>query len=68
MSFKLIEKSETGFGKLRSIEIGVTSRCNFRCSYCGAYDLQERRVLSLDEVKQTVENAPRPGTGQAVRR
>ncbi|QKV96371.1 radical SAM protein [Streptomyces sp. NA02950] len=58
MSFKLIEKSETGFGKLRSIEIGVTSRCNFRCSYCGAYDLQERRVLSLDEVKQTVETLP----------
>lgn len=50
--------SKTGFGKLRAIEIGVTSRCNFRCSYCGAYDLQERRILSLDEVKQTVDSLP----------
>ncbi|WP_158071122.1 radical SAM protein [Streptomyces sp. CB03234] len=58
MSFKSLEMSKTGFGKLRAIEIGVTSRCNFRCSYCGAYDLQERRILSLDEVKQTVETLP----------
>ena len=32
------------------IEIGVTSRCNFRCDYCGAYDLAERRILSVDDV------------------
>lgn len=41
---------------LRAIELGVTSRCNFRCDYCGAYDLAERRILSLDQVKRIVDD------------
>ncbi|WCD88433.1 GTP 3',8-cyclase [Streptomyces xanthophaeus] len=58
MSFKSLEMSKTGVGRLRAIEIGVTSKCNFRCSYCGAYDLLERRILSLDEVKSTIDSLP----------
>jgi MoaA/NifB/PqqE/SkfB family radical SAM enzyme len=45
-------------GHLRAIEIGVTSRCNFRCSYCGAYDLHERRILSVEDVARVIDTLP----------
>ncbi|MGI8666008.1 MAG: radical SAM protein [Jatrophihabitans sp.] len=50
--------AKVGAGNLRAIEIGVTSRCNFRCTYCGAYDLLERKVLSVDDVVRTIESLP----------
>ena len=58
MSFKALEMRQVGAGNLRAIEIGVTSRCNFRCSYCGAYDLLERRILSVDDVIKTIDSLP----------
>jgi MoaA/NifB/PqqE/SkfB family radical SAM enzyme len=58
VTFKSLETREIGAGHVRAIEIGVTSRCNFRCSYCGAYDLLERRVLSLDDVAQVIDTLP----------
>jgi MoaA/NifB/PqqE/SkfB family radical SAM enzyme len=58
MAFKTIETAQVGSGRLRAIEIGVTSRCNFRCDYCGAYDLLERRILSVDDVARVVDGVP----------
>ncbi|OLR94644.1 hypothetical protein BJP25_13035 [Actinokineospora bangkokensis] len=49
---------QLGAGNLRAIEIGVTSRCNFRCSYCGAYDLLERKILSVDDVASVIDTLP----------
>jgi len=58
VAFKSLEMSQVGAGNLRAIEIGVTSRCNFRCSYCGAYDLQERKILSVEDVARIIDSAP----------
>ncbi|HEX4728498.1 MAG TPA: radical SAM protein, partial [Jatrophihabitans sp.] len=58
MAFKSLEMRQVGAGNLRAIEIGVTSRCNFRCSYCGAYDLQERRILSVEDVAHIIDSVP----------
>lgn len=58
MAFKSLETEKVGAGKLRAIEIGVTSRCNFRCDYCGAYDLTERKILSVDDVARIVDTVP----------
>lgn len=58
MAFKSLEMAPTGTGSLRAVEIAVTARCNFRCSYCGAFDLQERRVLSAEDVAATLAGLP----------
>jgi MoaA/NifB/PqqE/SkfB family radical SAM enzyme len=56
MPFKSLETDQVGTGRLRAVEIGVTARCNFRCSYCGAYALLDKRVLSSQDVINTLEN------------
>jgi MoaA/NifB/PqqE/SkfB family radical SAM enzyme len=58
VAFKSLEMSQVGTGNLRAIEIGVTSRCNFRCDYCGAYDLTERKILSVDDVAHVIDTLP----------
>ena len=58
MAFKTLEMSKLGSEHLRALEIGITSRCNFRCDYCGAYDLTERRVLDVDQVARVIDNLP----------
>lgn len=58
MTFKSLEMRKVGAGHLRAIEIGVTSRCNFRCTYCGAYDLLERKILSVDDVARVIDTLP----------
>jgi MoaA/NifB/PqqE/SkfB family radical SAM enzyme len=58
VAFKSLEMDKVGTGNLRAIEIGVTSRCNFRCSYCGAYDLLERKILSVDDVARIIDTLP----------
>lgn len=58
VAFKTLEAAAVGAGRLRALEIGVTSRCNFRCSYCGAYDLLERKILSVDDVARIVDAIP----------
>jgi MoaA/NifB/PqqE/SkfB family radical SAM enzyme len=58
VAFKSLEMSQVGAGHLRAIEIGVTSRCNFRCDYCGAYDLSERRILSVADVAGVIDTLP----------
>lgn len=58
MAFKSLEMQKVGSGHLRAIEIGVTSRCNFRCDYCGAYDLLERKILSVDDVAAIIDTLP----------
>jgi MoaA/NifB/PqqE/SkfB family radical SAM enzyme len=58
MPFKTIETSQPGRGSLRAVEIGVTARCNFRCSYCGAYDLKERALLGPTDVFSVLDRLP----------
>jgi MoaA/NifB/PqqE/SkfB family radical SAM enzyme len=58
LTFKSLEMRKLGAGHLRAIEIGVTSRCNFRCTYCGAYDLLERRILSVEDVIGVINTLP----------
>ncbi|WP_328340481.1 radical SAM protein [Micromonospora sp. NBC_00421] len=58
MTFKSLEMDRVGGGALRAIEIGVTSRCNFRCDYCGAYDLLERKILSVEDVANVIDTLP----------
>ncbi|MFL6164570.1 MAG: radical SAM protein [Jatrophihabitantaceae bacterium] len=58
MAFKSLEMNQVGAGNLRAIEIGVTSRCNFRCDYCGAYDLLERKILSVADVARVIDTLP----------
>lgn len=58
MTFKSLEMAKVGAGNLRAIEIGVTSRCNFRCDYCGAYDLLERKLLTVDDVARVIDTLP----------
>jgi MoaA/NifB/PqqE/SkfB family radical SAM enzyme len=58
VAFKSLEMNQVGAGSLRAIEIGVTSRCNFRCDYCGAYDLLERRILSVQDVARVIDTLP----------
>ncbi|WP_305788039.1 radical SAM protein [Symbioplanes lichenis] len=58
MAFKSLEVDRVTGGSLRAIEIGVTSRCNFRCDYCGAYDLTERKILSVDDVARVIDTLP----------
>ena len=58
MTFKSLEMVNVETGRLRAVEIGVTARCNFRCSYCGAYDLLEKRVLSSEDTISVLETLP----------
>jgi len=58
VTFKSLEMSRVGSGNLRALEIGVTSRCNFRCTYCGAYDLLERKILDVDDVARVIDTLP----------
>jgi MoaA/NifB/PqqE/SkfB family radical SAM enzyme len=58
VAFKSLEMAKVGAGNLRALEIGVTSRCNFRCDYCGAYDLLERKILSVDDVARVIDTLP----------
>ncbi len=53
-SFKHLETGHATGYALRSVEIGVTSRCNFRCDYCCAYDLNEKRTLDAAEVIESL--------------
>lgn len=57
-SFKRLETTSFPDHALRSVEVGVTSRCNFRCDYCCAYDLTEKRTLSAAEVIASLEGLP----------
>jgi MoaA/NifB/PqqE/SkfB family radical SAM enzyme len=58
MDFKFLETAQQGEPGLRAVEVGVTSRCNLRCDYCCAYDLEERRILSARECIEVLSGLP----------
>ncbi|HEY0514089.1 MAG TPA: radical SAM protein [Thermoanaerobaculia bacterium] len=58
MAFKAIEVEASDQIQLRSVELAITSRCNFRCSYCGAFDLNERQVLTGDAAIDIISDLP----------
>jgi MoaA/NifB/PqqE/SkfB family radical SAM enzyme len=56
MGFKDIEiNSKEEHNSLESIEIALTSMCNFNCSYCGAYKNEDNnKKLDVEVIKNTV--------------
>jgi MoaA/NifB/PqqE/SkfB family radical SAM enzyme len=59
MAFKFLETDAVANDfKLRSVELAITSKCNFRCSYCCAYDLNEGRVLTGAAAIEIIKDLP----------
>ena len=58
MEFKGLHLETSRPPALRSVEIAITSRCNFRCSYCCAYDLKERKKLTAEDVVDMLGDLP----------
>jgi MoaA/NifB/PqqE/SkfB family radical SAM enzyme len=59
MAFKFLETdADASDYKLRSVELAITSKCNFRCSYCCAYDLNERQVLTGAAAIEIIKDLP----------
>ena len=50
MSFKNIELIDKNHFQLESLEIGLTSSCNFSCQYCCAYQVDKPKYISADDV------------------
>ncbi|MCX7746867.1 MAG: radical SAM protein [Clostridia bacterium] len=48
--FKNVELSENTEFRLESLEVGLTSKCNFKCEYCCAYMKDDSEVLRGDRV------------------
>lgn len=51
---ELFNRITNGF-RLRTIDISVTSRCNFRCHHCYATDLLNEEMVPLSVMKNTIE-------------
>ncbi len=61
MGFKSIELKTDSHQtrKLEGLEIGFTSRCNFNCDYCGAYNRDEKEsILSAGQVIDLIKDLP----------
>lgn len=58
MSFKCIELKKDKENKLESLEIGLTSWCNFRCTYCCAYQTDDTDFLSPDKIIHIIDDLP----------
>src|SRR5262245_36645882 len=56
--FKTIELGDKQDFRLTALEIGLSSNCNFRCDYCCAYELNDRKFMSADRVIAILEDAP----------
>lgn len=61
MGFKELELRQTADqnGKLEALEIGFTSRCNFNCDYCGAYNREDQKsLLTGRQVIELIQGLP----------
>jgi MoaA/NifB/PqqE/SkfB family radical SAM enzyme len=60
MGFKDIELVNTPLttGQLEALEIGLTSKCNFNCDYCGAYNRENKESLSAEVVIELIKELP----------
>jgi len=56
MKFKEIELSNNTGYKLKSLEIGLTSKCNFNCKYCCKYSLEGDEYISADDCIKIIKN------------
>jgi MoaA/NifB/PqqE/SkfB family radical SAM enzyme len=57
-NFKKIESTTFDDLRLESLEIGVTSKCNFNCSYCCAYGKGMKDEFSAGEVIRVIDELP----------
>lgn len=58
MKYKSLELQYPEVYRLESLEIGVTSNCNFKCNYCCAYQRNDGQSISGKEVIRTLEDIP----------
>ena len=61
MGFKDLElgKSASKVTNLKAVEVGLTSRCNFNCNYCGAYNRKDKESrMSADRVIEIISELP----------
>lgn len=57
-NFKAIESDSYDDIRLESLEIGITSKCNFNCRYCCAYDKKSDLMLSSTDVIGIIKELP----------
>jgi MoaA/NifB/PqqE/SkfB family radical SAM enzyme len=57
-SFKAIELEPKNDFVLTALEIGLSSNCNFRCDYCCAYNLNDRKFLTAESIFAILDDAP----------
>ncbi|PZD97539.1 radical SAM protein [Paenibacillus sambharensis] len=56
--YKSLELEKPGVYELEGLEVGVTSNCNFRCSYCCAYERNDGNSISAGEVIRIIDEIP----------
>ncbi len=56
--FKKIELEKNNNFQLESLEVGLTSQCNFHCEYCCAYHKNDKAVLTGDQVIEIIRQIP----------
>ncbi|HAR64582.1 MAG: radical SAM protein [Candidatus Margulisiibacteriota bacterium] len=57
-NFKNIELNYNGECRLESLEVGITSKCNFRCDYCCAYKEEENVILPAQTIINIIKDLP----------
>lgn len=56
--YKALELEQSRICQLESLEVGVTSNCNFKCAYCCAYQRDDGAGLSGQEIIAVLEELP----------
>lgn len=58
MKYKFLELENPNHYDLEALEVGVTSNCNFKCSYCCAYSRDDNESISAKEVISILQDVP----------
>jgi len=59
MKFKGIELENNRSKKLTSLEIGLTSSCNFKCKYCCKYSTKDDKYISAEDCIKIIKDLDR---------
>ena len=58
MKYKFLELENPNHYDLEALEVGVTSNCNFKCSYCCAYSRDDNQSIGAKEVISILQDVP----------
>ncbi len=58
MAYKSLEIENLDFYQLESLEVGITSNCNFQCNYCCAYQRNDAQFISGKEIIRILDDIP----------